>query len=83
MEQIQTMMWLVAWSIHRRGRGRIPREERVKILGTVLMLCLQVFQTSPCDLATSQPAIASMAPRPFMISASGVNGPHERDSPSL
>lgn len=81
---LQNLMWLLAWSVHRRARGgRIPREERVKILGTALMMLIQVLQMSPCDLATSQPAIASMAPRPFLSSASGVNGPHEMDLPPL
>ena len=80
---VENLMWLLAWSVHRRAQGPILREERVKILGTALMLLIQVLQTSPCDLAASQPTIASMAPRPFLSSASGVNGPHERELPSL
>ena len=83
MEHVHTMMWLLAWSIHRRAKGRIPREERVRILGTAILMAIQILQTNPCDLATNQPAIASMAPRPFLTSASGLNGPHTRDSESL
>lgn len=80
---LQNLLWLLAWSVHRRAQGPILREERVKILGTALMMLIQVLQTNPCDLATSQPTIASMAPRPFLSSASGVNGPHDRDLPPL
>lgn len=83
MEHIQTMMWLLAWSIHRRARGKIPREERVKILGTAILMAIQILQTNPCDLAISQPAMASIAPRPFLLSASGVKGPQAIDSVSL
>ena len=76
------LLWLLAWSIHRKARGPILREERVKILGTALMLCLHVFQNNPEALAANQPAMASMEPLPFCNSASRVKGPHSTVSSS-
>ena len=77
------LMWLLAWSIQRRARGPILREERVKILGTALMMCLHVFQNDPEALATNQPAMASIEPLPFCSSAARVKGPHSTSSSSV
>lgn len=79
---LDDLLWLLAWSIQRRAKGEIPLEERVKILGTALMMCLRVFQSIPCDLATNQPAMAIMEPRPFCSSALRVKGPHSTVSSS-
>jgi hypothetical protein len=46
-KMVEDMLWLLAWSMHRRGRGKIPLEERVKILGTALMMLIRILKTNP------------------------------------